>query len=368
MDGGGAPPGSGTPTDPFTTIGAALSNPARGAGDVVLVAPGVYAENVYVGSFTSPFVHLRSSDGPLRTTIRPLTIHVAVRNSIIEGFTLETLGAAVAGTDRLVRCIVCDTGVGVTVQNFATLDRCTVVRNAVGVRGNGLSGTITVRSSIVWGNGDDLQEPGTTDFEWVLDHDALGELPLTWTGGSLLDPQLWDVDRRDFHLRPGSPCIDGGSGSSPTDPDGSAADIGALAYDSTYAPPPNFYCVTVSTAHIGVTGSQSLAANDFQLTVENAPAGLSGLFFDGAGTTQVPFGEGFRCVGAGGVGLFRLSPPQSIGTDGRLSRRLDFGAPPAGSGPGAVEPGSTWNFQFWFRVPLWNSFDDSSAVSVGFIQ
>ncbi len=31
---------------------------------------------------------------------------------------------------------------------------------------------------------------------------------------------------------------------------------------------------------------------------------------------------------------------------------LNFTAPPAGSGLGAITPGSTWYFQFWYRDPL----------------
>jgi hypothetical protein len=34
------------------------------------------------------------------------------------------------------------------------------------------------------------------------------------------------------------------------------------------------------------------------------------------------------------------------------SRFVDFTIPPAGSGPGQITPGATWNFQYWYRDPL----------------
>ncbi len=46
-----------------------------------------------------------------------------------------------------------------------------------------------------------------------------------------LDPMFIDTTVDYFHLLPSSPCIDGGNPSTPLDPDGSRADIGAYYYD-----------------------------------------------------------------------------------------------------------------------------------------
>ncbi|MDP6409465.1 MAG: hypothetical protein QGI46_08820 [Planctomycetota bacterium] len=67
--------------------------------------------------------------------------------------------------------------------------------------------------------------------------------------------------------------------------------------------------------------------------------------------------------------MFLLWPPVRMDDAGGAARWIDFGAPPAGSGPGVIRPGSTWNSQFWYRDPLGPGgmgFNLSDAVSVGF--
>jgi len=121
-------------------------------------------------------------------------------------------------------------------------------------------------------------------------------------------------------------------------------------------------------AHIGSTGSVSISSNDLALAVAGGVPGGFGLFLYGAEPAEVPFGDGLRCIGSGGLGLFRLSPAVTIDATGAVSHALDLTAPPASSGPGAILPGSTWYFQFWYRDPAGagTGFNLSDGLEVGF--
>jgi len=98
-------------------------------------------------------------------------------------------------------------------------------------------------------------------------------------------------------------------------------------------------------ATIAATGSAVVAEDDFALIAQHAVPGQFGIFFFGAQSAQTPFGEGTLCVGGT---LLRFLPPLQPGSNGALSRAIDFDAPPAA---GRLVPGSGWNFQFWYRDP-----------------
>ncbi len=113
------------------------------------------------------------------------------------------------------------------------------------------------------------------------------------------------------------------------------------------------YCISVpnssgQAATISAEGDASISYNDLTLISTGCSTGDFGLFFYGPDQVQVPLGDGFLCVGGG---LSRLLPPLLTDGSGRAERALDFTQPPLGSGSGMVLPGSTWNFQFWFRDP-----------------
>ena len=130
------------------------------------------------------------------------------------------------------------------------------------------------------------------------------------------------------------------------------------------------YCVTSpnsvgSGAVMGATGSVSVSANDLGLQVQSLPASQFGVFYYGSGQDQASFGDGFRCVGSGGVGLFRF-PPVSTGSAGVASYAVDNASPPGAAGQ--ITSGSTWNFQFWYRDPQGGpaGFNLSDAVEITF--
>lgn len=114
------------------------------------------------------------------------------------------------------------------------------------------------------------------------------------------------------------------------------------------------YCVGAPNsagpgASIGYSGTTSVSIDDFTLTVAGAVPNKAGFFIYGNAQVQVPLGDGFRCVGGS---IFRLRPATNANASGMNSRFVDFTIPPAGSGPGQITPGATWNFQYWYRDPL----------------
>jgi hypothetical protein len=121
-------------------------------------------------------------------------------------------------------------------------------------------------------------------------------------------------------------------------------------------------------ASIGMTGTASVATNDFTLTVDGAVPGQFGLFFYGSRQTDVPFGDGSLCIAGGGCGLFRLPPVAITDAAGHAEHQVDFSAPPVSSGPGWIAPGSKWYFQYWYRDPAagGSGFNLSDGLAVGF--
>ncbi len=136
---------------------------------------------------------------------------------------------------------------------------------------------------------------------------------------------------------------------------------------------PTNLCVTAPNsfgpgAVIGGRGSTSISANYFKVTSQGAPPGQFGLFYYGSQQVELPFGDGWRCVGAGTTGTFRLNPPVQIDATGFAYHLLDFTQPPLSSGPGKIEPGVSWYFQFWYRDPSFGGagFNLSDALAAIF--
>jgi hypothetical protein len=118
-------------------------------------------------------------------------------------------------------------------------------------------------------------------------------------------------------------------------------------------------------AEIRTAGMQSISGNDFTLISTGAIPSKVGLFFYGPNQINIPLGNGRLCVG----GVVRLNPPILSDPSGVATRQVDFTTFPAGSGPNPITPGSTWNFQHWFRDPAGggSGFTLSNGVEVSFI-
>jgi hypothetical protein len=122
------------------------------------------------------------------------------------------------------------------------------------------------------------------------------------------------------------------------------------------------YCVagvnvSGTTALISATGSTAVLDEDVTLHVAGANPNVFGVFLFGSTQAQIPFGTGFRCV-AGAIQ--RIYPPVLVGAGGDVAKALDFQAPYGA----LLLPGSTQNFQFWYRDGA--SFNFSDGVRVDF--
>lgn len=145
--------------------------------------------------------------------------------------------------------------------------------------------------------------------------------------------------------------------------DASNEDIAGAIYDS--AGPGTPFCTGAqnsagTSASIGALGSKSLTMNDFQLQVSAAAPNRPGMFYLGLAEVELPFGEGFRCIG--GV-TRRIVPILTTDGSGGASLQLDFNQLYAD----LVQPGAPpVRYQFWYRDPSGGpaGFNLSNALRV----
>ena len=94
-----------------------------------------------------------------------------------------------------------------------------------------------------------------------------------------------------------------------------------------------------------VRGSDVVSENYLVLEATQCPANTFGFFFFGSLQANIPLGDGVLCVNGN---MVRLTPPDITDGGGLAERKVDLTAPPVA---GVIVPGTTWNFQFWFRDP-----------------
>ncbi len=121
---------------------------------------------------------------------------------------------------------------------------------------------------------------------------------------------------------------------------------------------------------LAACGTESVSSDDLVLRLFQLPVNQFGIVYMGGAPIQLPFGDGFQCVGAGGLGIFRYDPPQSSGASGIIdlgpgivARSQSFAA------NGHIDAGETWYFQGWYRDPMGpcgTAFNLSNALAVTF--
>lgn len=244
------PPGLGTQSNPYASIQYAHNQTTTAEFDTILVAPGEYHENL---TFTKR-LFVRATGGAEVTKLMPAGLGPILRLYAPPGeidtlevadFTItgligpadETAVLSFAGT--LVRCIVRGNRnglFGVDTQLDSHLVDCTVVDNDVGIECSFANEGLRLENSIVWGNDMNVRCWSQPHYMFIS-YSAGGPFPSFAQGpGNIVgDPGFWSISDGDYHLRPGSVCIDAGNPAL-LDPDGSRSDIGYYTFDPLYAP------------------------------------------------------------------------------------------------------------------------------------
>jgi hypothetical protein len=107
---------------------------------------------------------------------------------------------------------------------------------------------------------------------------------------------------------------------------------------------------TGSPAAMSGFGSDLVSANHVELTASGMPNSQFGYFIASATQGFVPNpggSQGNLCI-LGNMARFNAQIANS-GSAGSIGAIVDVDAVPLGSGPVAIMPGETWNFQAWYR-------------------
>ncbi len=145
---------------------------------------------------------------------------------------------------------------------------------------------------------------------------------------------------------------------------------GVVACGATLAVPvcaaPLNYCVAAPNsagpgATMSASGTTSLVTNNLALMALGCPPNVNGIFFWGVGQTQLPLGNGWRCVGSSFV-RFGVTTTNAFGD---ALYAVDLGALPGGA---TLVPGDVRNAQYWYRdVPGGGAlFNLSDALQLTF--
>ncbi len=134
--------------------------------------------------------------------------------------------------------------------------------------------------------------------QWRFSNGVLGLAGID--GNIFANAMFFDEQSGDFRLHYLSPCVNSGNPSSPLDPDGSRADMGAFEVDATN---PVSYCVGKlnscgSMPTIGWTGTMHAgAASGFVLRATNMRGQMPGLLLYGnTGASTTSFGGSVLCI------------------------------------------------------------------------
>lgn len=302
VDANATPPGDGSAAHPFTSLQSAFDL----GGGVVVVAPGTYGGpfDLHDGLFS-----LTSTGGP---TVTRLDGHLLHSSSLyhFEGFYLHGSLATFLPASTIRRCVFDGTGLGGTGLVFESglqMSNCSFVGWTTAVQEFGLSSGGGTIENVVVGPGaspsaQGFALQGATTVRYCCSSLASPGLPFGSIGNFVVaDVGFWNPSAGDFHLAPLSPLIDVGDPAQ-FDLDGSRIDIGAFAYDPTYAATPTVYCSSKINSKgcapsVSSTGTASLSGpDDFVLTTTSLLNKKNGSYIWSYAPKATPFAGGTLCI------------------------------------------------------------------------
>jgi len=299
VDASASGPGTGTAGDPFNAIQPALA--ASVQGDKIEVAPGLYVGNLN----THKRVRVWAPGGPLVTVIQPsgtsqwtIYSHSCCHHLFeLEGFTVH--GGVRVEDGAVSRCIFIGDGGGQAIGtgHEIAVEHCTINGYAVGAAPSLYGADIHVRNSLLANNDVDFVEVLPGSYNWWSKYSVGGAVFVSGMGPA----GLLNGPGHDYHLAPGSGCIDAGDPAAPLDPDGTRSDLGALPFDPAYAPFTT-YCTAKTNSQgcvpsIGAVNNASLSSErPFFITCSQQLNERNGLLFYGFQPNFTPYQGGFLCV------------------------------------------------------------------------
>ncbi len=169
----------------------------------------------HVVSLLDNFIHDIGDDGiDLDTRVVAVVSGNRITDCADKGVSVSTNSAATL-TNNIVAG--CESGLVSSIGAQTAIANCTVYDCDYGVRTfddyGGRNTTLSARNLIVWESGIDAVEWGEFTFVSITYSDL--DCPFPGQGNLCVDPRFVDPAAGDFHLRPGSPCIDAGTSDPP---------------------------------------------------------------------------------------------------------------------------------------------------------
>lgn len=180
-------------------------------------------------------------------------------------------------------------GAGIMVHYYCDpiITNCTIVNNTAIESGGGIFSDgidiLTGVNNIIWGNsassGSQIYLGASSTFNCTFS-DVQGG----WTGEGNIDsdPIFVDPSNDDYNLQASSPCIDAGDPTTPNDPDGTIADIGAFYFDQTQpSTPVEDLVISVEGVNVVLNWEDVVGASGYNVYRSTEP------YFDISGLTPV---------------------------------------------------------------------------------